>query len=98
MNGSVGSLDPLDWLETTLRDCAERAFVETPEGRIVLYGDLDRESRRMALALESLGLTVGCRVTLQADKSPEVVFLYIACLRLGAIFMPAQSRVHRGGG
>lgn len=83
--------DPLGWIEETLRVRAARVFLETAAGRVVLYGELERESRRMAAALRSLGVSAGDRITVQVDKSPEAVFLYIACLRLGAVFMPLNT-------
>jgi malonyl-CoA/methylmalonyl-CoA synthetase len=60
----------------------------TPAGRVIRYGELDTETRRMAATLRSLGVVRGDRVTVQAEKSPEYVLLYIACLRMGAVFMP----------
>ena len=34
------------------------------------------------------GVQSGDRVAVQVDKSAEAVFLYVACLRLGAVFVP----------
>ena len=34
------------------------------------------------------GVGPGDRVAVQVDKSPEAVLLYIACLRMGAVFVP----------
>ena len=38
----------------------------------------------MARLLQSLGVAKGDRVAVQVEKSPEAVFLYLACLRAGA--------------
>jgi malonyl-CoA/methylmalonyl-CoA synthetase len=43
---------------------------------------------RFAHLLASRGVKRGDRVAIQVEKSPEAVFLYFACLRLGAIYVP----------
>ncbi|MGH8597796.1 MAG: AMP-binding protein, partial [Gammaproteobacteria bacterium] len=63
-------------------------FLLTTEGVRFSYGDLMRESARMASFLVSLGVTPGARVTVICDKSPAVVFWYLACLRAGLVFHP----------
>jgi malonyl-CoA/methylmalonyl-CoA synthetase len=37
------------------------------------------------------GVTPGDRVAVQVDKSAQAVLLYIACLRLGAVFVPINT-------
>ena len=43
---------------------------------------------RLANLLAARGVKRGDRVVVQVEKSPEAVFLYFACLRLGAIYVP----------
>ncbi len=43
---------------------------------------------RFAHLLTSRGVKPGDRIAVQVEKSPEAVFLYFACLRLGAIYVP----------
>ncbi len=33
----------------------------------------------------------GDRVAVQVEKSPEAIFLYLACLRAGAVFLPLNT-------
>ncbi|MCZ6604210.1 MAG: AMP-binding protein [Alphaproteobacteria bacterium] len=63
-------------------------FMETEAGRIFSYGDLDAEVAATAAALTALGALPGDRVAAQVEKSPEAVFLYLACLKAGLIFLP----------
>jgi malonyl-CoA/methylmalonyl-CoA synthetase len=65
--------------------------LETPEGRRFSYGDLERLSGRIANALQGWGVVPGDRVAVQVAKSPEVVFLYLACLRMGAVYLPLNT-------
>lgn len=40
---------------------------------------------------QTLSVGVGARVVAQVEKSPEAVALYLACLRLGAVFVPLNT-------
>lgn len=65
-----------------------RVCIETPLGQCYSYADLDEHSARLANLLVSCGIAPGDRVAVQAEKSPQAVFLYLACLRAGAIYLP----------
>jgi malonyl-CoA/methylmalonyl-CoA synthetase len=80
--------DPSDWIEHAVRNHPDRLFLATPEGRRYKYVDLRAASGRIASALRGLGVQVGDRVAVRVEKSAEAVLLYIACLRLGAAFVP----------
>jgi malonyl-CoA/methylmalonyl-CoA synthetase len=80
-------IDPSAWFEG---DHA-RPFLATPDGRRLTYGDLERESRRLAATLLALGAGPGERVALQVEKSADAVLLYAACLRLGAVLLPLNT-------
>ncbi len=70
---------------------AERTLIETSDGRRFSYGDALDLSARMANALVALGVVPGDRVAVQAEKSPEAIILYLACLRAGAIYLPLNT-------
>ena len=63
----------------------------TSEGASYSYGDAHRESARMANYLLSLGAQPGDRVTVQVEKSPDVLWLYLACLRAGLVYHPLNT-------
>ncbi len=69
--------------------------LETESGAVHSYGDLERASARYANMIASLGLVPGDRVVVQIEKSPEALFLYLACLRAGVIFVPLNSAYRR---
>jgi malonyl-CoA/methylmalonyl-CoA synthetase len=46
---------------------------------------------RWAGALASLGVRAGDRVAVQAEKSIELVLLYLATLRIGAVYVPLNT-------
>jgi malonyl-CoA/methylmalonyl-CoA synthetase len=62
-----------------------------PGGTLVTYDDADRLVGRLANTLRSNGARPGDRVVVQADKSPTALFLYLACLRSGAVFLPLNT-------
>ena len=68
-----------------------KTFIETQDGRIVRYGEAVAATGRMANALVSLGVKTGDRVAVQVEKSPEMILLYLACLRAGAVFLPLNT-------
>jgi malonyl-CoA/methylmalonyl-CoA synthetase len=82
--------DPIDWLEAAQRR-SDRVFLRTPQGRNFSYATLYEHSGRIAAALQQRGVGSGDRVAVQVDKSAEAVFLYVACLRMGAVFVPINT-------
>jgi malonyl-CoA/methylmalonyl-CoA synthetase len=75
-------------VEAAARTRPTHLFLRTPEGRECSYGALAREAAHFAAALEQLGVVPGDRVAVQVEKSVEAVLLYIACLTMGAVFVP----------
>ena len=72
------------------------SFSAVGAGKTYSYADLERESARYARFLTGLGLTKGDRVLAQLDKSPEVLFLYLGCIRAGLIYLPLNTAYRRG--
>src|SRR6187402_1296792 len=80
--------DPSEWLD---RVPPERLFLTTHTGKTFTYADLRTESGRIASALQALGVVPGDRVAVRVEKSPGAVILYVACLRMGAAFVPVNT-------
>jgi len=58
------------------------------------YAELERDANRLALALRSdLGIGLGDRVLGWADTSIEVLPLFVALAKLGAVFAPLNARL-----
>ena len=55
------------------------------------YAEADMASARIASCLLQLGATPGDRVTVQVQKSPENLYLYLACLRAGLVYHPLNT-------
>jgi malonyl-CoA/methylmalonyl-CoA synthetase len=58
------------------------------DGGLLTYGDLELETARWAQALESLNVQPGDRVAAQVEKSLEALILYLATIRIGAVYLP----------
>ncbi|MDH3977736.1 MAG: malonyl-CoA synthase [Gammaproteobacteria bacterium] len=69
----------------------ERLLLTTPAGESFSYADANRESARIAHLLTGFGLKPGDRVTVQAPKSPQEVWLYLGCLRAGLVYHPLND-------
>ncbi|MEP6883254.1 MAG: AMP-binding protein [Gammaproteobacteria bacterium] len=84
----ISLTDPAVWIDSAARDHPNRLFLKTPAGRELNYAALLEHSARYAGALANRGVVCGDRVAVQVDKSAEAILLYVACLRLGAVFVP----------
>ena len=69
----------------------KQLFIRTADGRTMSYGEAWSLSARLAGALVALGVKPGDRVAVQTDKSPDVIALYLACLRAGAVYLPLNT-------
>ena len=64
-----------------------------PDGAAPLaltFGDLERRSNRMAHTLTSRGLAAGDRLAVFLTNCVEFVDVYLACIKLGVIFVPVN--------
>lgn len=68
-----------------------KVLLQAGDGQQFSYHDADRESARMAAWLRDQGLKAGDRVTVQVEKSVEMLWLYLACLRAGLVFHPLNT-------
>jgi malonyl-CoA/methylmalonyl-CoA synthetase len=85
------ALDLAVCVEAAGRAQPAHLFLRTAEGRECSYGALLDQSGRIATALAQCGLVAGDRIAVQVEKSVEAVFLYIACLRSGLVFVPINT-------
>jgi malonyl-CoA/methylmalonyl-CoA synthetase len=83
--------DPATWLAELAQRHPDRALLTTPGGQRLSYGAMNRLVDRIAAALTHRAVTPGDRVVAQVEKSPEAVALYLACLRIGAVFVPLNT-------
>lgn len=68
-----------------------QALLERPGRPPLSWRDMLELSGRIAALLRERGLRPGDRVTVQVAKSPEAVWLYLACLRGGFVFHPLNE-------
>lgn len=66
-------------------------FLALPNGENYSFEEIDDLSARMAGLLVEENVVPGDRVVLQTDKSAATVALYLAVLRVGAIFVPLNT-------
>jgi malonyl-CoA/methylmalonyl-CoA synthetase len=58
------------------------------KGQEYTFGEMDARSDRMAESLVEQGLTQGDRLCVQLANCIELIDIYIACVKLGVIFVP----------
>lgn len=66
-----------------------------PDSSVLGYGTIKQESARFAGLLTALGVRPGDRVAVQVKKSPQALFLYLGCLRTGAVYLPMNDAYQR---
>jgi fatty-acyl-CoA synthase len=62
-------------------------------GQTITYRELHARSNRTAAWMQSLGIEKGDRVAVMMANSIEFIDLFLACSRLGAIFVPINYRI-----
>ena len=76
---------------TVIERQPEATFMTTSAGRVIRYGDLPGLTAGLAGALQAMGVAPGDRVAVQVEKSPETILLYLACLRMGGVYLPLNT-------
>jgi fatty-acyl-CoA synthase len=62
-------------------------------GHAISYHELHQRASRTACWLQSLGIEKGDRVAAMLRNCPAFIEIYLACSRLGAIFVPVNFRL-----
>jgi malonyl-CoA/methylmalonyl-CoA synthetase len=68
----------------------DRPFAIGPNGEVLTYGDMFTRTARYANLLVARGGRPGDRVLVKAEKSLEIILLYLACMRAGLVFLPVN--------
>ncbi|MBT5546989.1 MAG: AMP-binding protein [Desulfobacula sp.] len=63
------------------------------EEQTICYGDLCKRADRTSCWLQSKGIEKGDRVAVMLDNCPQFIDIFLACARLGAIFVPINFRI-----
>ena len=86
MNGNLFEL-----LRTHWSVAPDRQFLVPTTGAALTYREMDRRSAQFATVLRRHSVTPGERVVVQIDKSIDNVAIYLAVLRVGAIYVPLNT-------
>ena len=78
-------------LRDAFPDDLDRTAVETDDGLIYSWRDLDRATAMVANLIDSLDLPANSRIAVQVEKSVEAMVLYLATLRAGHVFLPLNT-------
>ncbi len=75
---------------------ANEELLSTGQNERYSYSDIEGRSARLARFLTDLGISPGDRISVQVEKSPDALFLYLACLRAGFVFHPLNMGYKMG--
>ena len=76
-----------NWFDSTFTHRAKQEALEWA-GAVYTFGEIDARSNRMARVLTARGLTKGDRLSIYLANCIEFIDLYLACIKLGVIFVP----------
>ena len=88
----IKSMNIAWWVQRWAELKPERAAVIF-EDQIISYQELCARADRTSCWLQSIGIEKGDRVAVMLNNCPEFLDLFLACSRLGAIFVPINFRV-----
>lgn len=77
-----------------LRNAERVAYVDGLDGARTTFAQLEERTNRLADALRTKGVRPGDRVALLCLNSPQMMEVYIAVAKLGAISVPVNFRLH----
>ena len=77
--------------EAVFEEHAEEPCLRLPDRPAWSYERLLQHVRRLARVLRDAGVGCGDRVLVQAEKSPDLVALYLATLQIGAVYVPLNT-------
>ena len=60
------------------------------QGATYTFGDIDERSNRLANTLLARGFVKGDRLCVHLANCVEMIDLYLACVKLGVIFVPVN--------
>ncbi len=69
----------------------DKIFIRNGDGRNFTFLEIWALAGQMSSALAASGVRTGDRVAVQVEKSPEAITLFLACARLGAIYLPLNT-------
>lgn len=69
----------------------DKTFLETGTGVPITYAGMLSRSAQIANVLVARGVKPGDRVAVQVEKTPENLLLYLATLRVGAVYLPLNT-------
>jgi malonyl-CoA/methylmalonyl-CoA synthetase len=78
-------------LENGFPNDRQSCALETHDGLYYSWSDLERATAMMANLLQGLGIPKGSRVAVQVEKSPEALFLYLATIKAGYVYLPLNT-------
>ncbi len=68
-----------------------KVFLQQEDGGNLTYGEIDQFSAKLVAILKARNINKGDRILVQVDKSMDAVCLYLACLRVGAVYLPMNT-------
>ena len=96
MHESEDAMNLYEALRAAFPADLDSVAIETDDGLLYSWSDIERASAMLANLLESLALPPASRIAVQVEKSVEAILLYLATLRAGHVFLPLNTAYQSG--
>ena len=83
-----------DWLRISAGNWPDRICYAT-DTESYTFAEIESRVNRLATSLQGLGVHKGSRVALFATDSPRYMEILLACMKLGAVYVPLNFRLAR---
>jgi len=83
-----------DWLRISAGNFPDRLCYAT-DTESFTFAEIESRVNRLATSLQGLGVHKGSRVALFATDSPRYMEILLACMKLGAVYVPLNFRLAR---
>lgn len=90
VGGNIVNANIFELFRTHWSVAPDRQFLVTDDSSLT-YAEMDHRSAQFAAVLRNHKVTPGERVVVQIDKSIDNVAIYLAVLRVGAIYVPLNT-------
>jgi malonyl-CoA/methylmalonyl-CoA synthetase len=74
----------------SIRTRDQEIFLQSTDGTTLSYQQLGNVVAALADRFVTLRVAAGDRILVKAPKSPTVICVYLACLKIGAVFVPVN--------
>ena len=80
------------FMDAMTQEYAQKTFLIF-DGRRISYQEFARDVKKSSSLLAKTGIKKGSKIALLMENSPEYLYLFFGCMRMGAVVCPISTRL-----